>query len=255
MKIILNIGTHGDEKIGSKVAKEIEKLNINKKTLSVQIANRRAFDLNKRYINQDLNRSFPGRKQGNYEQRLAYKLSPIIKSADIVIDIHSTTSNLKDTLIVTRLNKKTSEYIDVIQPEYVLIMNPTKNNALISKAKVGIAFEYGKDKNSTVLKKTVLGIKKLLKYLDIIDFMIPRTNIITEYFDVIASVPKPKGYKLLNNIKNYSLVKRGQIYARNGKKILIAGEDFYPILFGQKNYNNIFGFRGKSIQLNKNIKK
>ena len=247
MKIILNVATHGDEKIGYRVAKEIEKLPIDKNILVVQVANRNAFKLNKRYIDQDLNRSFPGKKQGNYEQRVAYKLSPIIKLADIVIDIHSTTSDLKDALIVTKLNKKTREYIKVIQPKYVLVMRATKNNALISQAKVGIAFEYGKDKDPVTLKKTILGIKKLLKHLRIIDFPFSRNNVTTNYFDVVSTVPKSKGYKLLASVKNYRLIKKGQVYARSKDEPLVADEDFYPILFGQENYENIFGFKGKKI--------
>lgn len=247
MKIILSIATHGDEKIGYAVAREIKELNINENTLSIQMANERAFELNKRYIDQDLNRSFPGKKQGNYEERLAYKLSPMIKSADIVIDIHSTTSDLKDTLIVTKLDKKTREYIEVIQPKYVLIMNPTKDNALISQAKVGIAFEYGKDEELVTLEKTVLGIKKLLKYLEIINFSLLPVNTTTDYFNVVSTVPKSKDSELLNNIENYKLVRKDQAYAKEGERLLIAQEDFYPILFGQKNYEDIFGFKGERI--------
>ena len=154
MKIILNILTHGDEEIGLKVAKEIKKLNIVEKFFSIQIANEKAAKLSKRFIDQDLNRSFPGKSNGNYEQRLASKLLPVIKSADIVLDIHSTTSNLKDALIVTKLDKETLKYIKIIQPKYALLMNITKSNALISNAKVGLAFEYGKDKNVRVIKKS-----------------------------------------------------------------------------------------------------
>jgi succinylglutamate desuccinylase len=62
MKIILNILTHGNERIGLKVAREIEKLNIDKNILSVQIANKKAFEFKKNFIDQDLNRSFPGKK-------------------------------------------------------------------------------------------------------------------------------------------------------------------------------------------------
>lgn len=247
MKIILNIATHGNEKIGHAVAKEVEKLNIDKKILTIQIANKKAFELDKRYVDQDLNRSFPGKKQGNYEQRLAYDLSPTIKSADIVIDIHSTTSDLKDALIVTKLNKRTHEYLKVIQPKYVLVMSATKNSALISQAKVGIAFEYGKDKDSATLKKTTLDIKRLLHHLGVINFIGPKKSIKTSFFDVIEVVPKPEGAKLLNTVKNYRVIGKGRAYARQGKDLLVAKEDFYPILFGQKNYSDIFGFRGTKL--------
>jgi succinylglutamate desuccinylase len=248
MKIILNIATHGDEKIGHHVVKETEKLNIGN-NLIVQVANEKAFKLNKRFIDQDLNRSFPGKKVGNYEEMRAYELSTIIKSADIVIDIHSTTSALKDAFIVTKLDNKTLKYIKIINPKYVLVMNATKNNALISQAKVGIAFEYGKDNDPKVIKKIVLGIKKLLKYLQLIDFDVTETKIFTKYFDVVSTVEKPKGFKLLKKIKNYKLIRNGEVYAKNGNTKLIATEDFFPIIFGQKNYKDIFGFKGKKIKL------
>ncbi|MFZ2390467.1 MAG: succinylglutamate desuccinylase/aspartoacylase family protein, partial [Minisyncoccales bacterium] len=212
---------------------------------------RRAFELNKRYIDQDLNRSFPGKKNGNYEEKLAYKLLPIIKSADVVLDIHSTTSESKDAIIVTKLNNKILKCINSIQPKNVLIMNATKNNALISQAKIGIAFEYGKDDDSVAIKKTFEGIKKLLNYLKIINLKYKKTNKIINYFNVTSVVPKPKGYKLIKKIKNYKLIKKGSVYAINKNKKILATEDFYPILFGEKKYENIFGFKGKKFSSTK----
>ena len=253
MKIILNIGTHGNERIGLKVAKELEKLNIDKNTLIIQIANKKALRLGKRCIDQDLNRSFPGKKDGNYEEKLAYELSPIIKSADIVVDIHSTTSALKDAFIVTKLDKETLKYVKVIQPKYVLIMKATKDTALISQAKVGIAFEYGKDNDPAVIRKIVLGIKKLLKYLSIIKVKLPTSKVVTRYFDVGSTTMKPKGYRLLKKIRNYKLVSKEEVYAKKGNTELRATEDFYPIIFGEKNYKDIFGFKGKRLDSTYNL--
>lgn len=247
MKIILNILTHGDEKIGLKVAKEIEKLNINKNNLIIHVANEKAFKLKKRFVEQDLNRSFPGKKDGNHEQKIAYKISKIIKSADVVIDIHSTKSELKDSVIVTKLDKNTKKCIEAIQPKYVLIMNATKNNALISQAKIGLAFEYGKDNDPNVLKKTIRDIKKLFYHFGILKNRYYKRKTPTQYFNVFSSVPKPRGYKIVKNIKNYNLVCKGKPFATNGKNFIIAEEKFYPILFGEKSYKNIFGFKGKKI--------
>jgi len=247
MKIILNILTHGDERIGLKVVREIKKLNINRNALVVQIANRRAFKLRKRFVDQDLNRSFPGKKNGNYEEKLAYKISPIIKSADIVIDIHSTRSDLKDAIIVTKLDRATKKYIKAMQPKYVLVMNATKNKALISQAKIGLAFEYGKDNDSATLKKVVADIKKLFCYIGLIDIQLPKSKTTMQYFNVVSEVTKPREYVLLKKIKNYKIVHKGEVFATNGKNPLIAKESFYPILFGSENYETIFGFKGKRI--------
>jgi len=247
MKIILNILTHGNENIGLKVAREIGKLDIDESILAVQIANRKAFELRKGFIDQDLNRSFPGRKGGNYEERVAYELSPIIRSADIVIDIHSTKSELKDAVIVTKLDGPTRSCIKAIQPKYVLIMSATKDNALISQAKIGIAFEYGKDNDPETLKKIVADIKKLFKHLGLANVSIRKRKKNTKYFDVFSRVDKPKGYRLLKKIRNYKLVRKGETFAAKGGDRLAAGEDFYPIIFGDKNYKDYFGFKGKRI--------
>lgn len=247
MSIILNILTHGDERIGLAVAKELQKLSLPNGALVVQIANEKAYKLGKRFVDQDLNRSFPGKKYGNYETRRAYELSPIVKAANIVIDIHSTTSELKDAIIVTKLDRATRGCIEAIRPKYALVMRATKKSALISQAKIGIAFEYGKDNDPKAIRKTAADIKRLLQYRGVITGVPKKRTRITKFFDVIAEVPKPKGYVLLKRVRNYALIKKGTTFAARGSDKLIAQKDFYPILFGQNNYETIFGFKAKTI--------
>ena len=127
-------------------------------------------------------------------------------------------------------------------------MNATKNTVLISHAKIGIAFEYGKDNDPKVAEKIIDGIKSLLIHIGMIEKLKKNeTKIKPSFFDVYKSVPKPKGAILDKKIKNYTLVKKNQIYAFIKNKKIKAAEDFYPILFGNKNYKNIFGFAGKKL--------
>ncbi len=245
MKMILNIGSHGDEKIGFAVADEIKKIPLQNGEIIVNVGNERACKENKRFIDHDLNRVFPGNSKGSYEERLACKLLPFVKSADIVIDIHSTTSDLKDALIVTHLRKKTREYIDVITPKYLLCMNVTKQNALISGAKVGIAFEYGKDDDPVAVRKIVAGIKRLLIHLGMTKGKISKIKQKTLYFDVYKKVPKLQNATLLKSIRNYKLVRKGQTFATVGTEKIRAKENFYPILFGELKYKDFFGFAAR----------
>ncbi len=248
MKIILNYGTHGSERVGLYVAREIKKLKIDKKILTIQLANPKAFKLKKRFIDQDLNRSFPGKPRGNHEQRLAYKLSPAIRAADVFIDIHSTTSGLRDAAIVTKLDAATKRCLEAIGPKYVLLMNATKDNCTLSPAKIGISFEYGNDSAATT-KSVVVGIKRLLAHLGVIKIKLPAHPAAIEYFDIPSTVKKPAGFRLAKGIKNYQLVRAGQIYATDGKRTLKAKTDFYPILFGENTYTEYFGFKGKKLIL------
>jgi predicted deacylase len=242
MKVVLNILTHGDEVVGLRVAKRIQKLKIIQGELIVHKANELAYRSKKRFIDQDLNRSFPGNKKGNHEQRLAANMLPLIKSADVVIDIHSTTSGLRDALIVTKINKQVREYIDVIAPKYLLYMRATRANSLLSAADVGVAFEYGRDNDKKAEADVVKGIQRLLHHLGMVDSA-PRKNpkeIL--WFDVFKMVPRPRGAVVRKGVKNYQLVRKGEVYGMCDGVELRAREDFYPILFGERNYNDIFGF-------------
>lgn len=245
MKVLLNILTHGTETVGLAVAREIEKLELKSGEIVIHKANELAYKKRRRFIDQDLNRSFPGEKNGNHEQKLAYKILPLVKSVDLVIDIHSTESGLKDALIVTKLNAKTRECIDAISPKYLLYMRATKNNALMSEAKIGIAFEYGKNSDKKAQENIIKGIKKLLIHLKMVDGKIPMRVGNTVYFDVYKTIPKPKKAELIQKIKNYKLIKKGMTFANLKGSPIIAQEDFYPILFGENKYKDIFGFAAR----------
>lgn len=247
MKVILNILTHGDELIGLNVAKELQKLGFDDQVLQVQIANPRAYEAGVRFIDQDLNRAFPGKPNGNYEQQRAHQLLPSIKSADVVIDIHSTTSQLKDAVIVTKLDKQTRDCLQAIHPKYALIMEATQNHALIAHAPVGIAFEYGQENSPTVVQRVVTDINRLLNHLGVIKYHAAKRHRPTQFFRVHSEVKKPSGYILRENVKNYQLIPKGQVFASKEGKELRASEDFYPILFGQNNYEDIFGFMGAKL--------
>lgn len=243
MKIILNILTHGDERIGLKVAREIVKLGVDPDVLVVQIANEKAAQLRKRFVEKDLNRSFPGKMRGKYEERLAYKLLPIIKSADVVIDIHSTTTDLKNAIIVTKVNQQTIRLVKAIGPQFLIYMKPSGDTALISGAKVGLAFEYGNDHDPKVVQRIVQGVKRLLVALGIGHIRISLNKLPVRYLEVTGQVGKPAGYKLMSDVKNYKLIPKGKAFAMNKKgDELVAKKDFSPVLFGNNSYKDIFGF-------------
>ncbi len=252
--IFVNGCTHGHEKIGKFVIDELKKIKIKKGTLLTNIGNEKAFEKDVAFLESDLNRVFPGNKNGTYEEKIAYFMGPVIKKTDIVFDIHSTTTTVSENeamVIVTKLDKKTLEYINIINPPRVLVMKYKNNNALISQAKVGLAFEYGNDTSEITLENTVNGIRKILSYLGMIDFNVDTkkvTALQTQFYEISDVLKKNNGYKLCDGISNFSLVKKDNKIATNGKDFVFATEDFYPILFGENRYVDIFGFIGKKIE-------
>ena len=106
-------GTHGNELTGVYLIKEFQRSpqTLNYQTFSVQtlLANPKAIELNRRYVDQDLNRCFgamalesPVRESYEAKQAkaIAAQLLPTHSpTTDLILDLHSTTANMGITLI------------------------------------------------------------------------------------------------------------------------------------------------------------
>ena len=254
-KVLIVGCTHGHEKIGLKVIEELKKLNIDKNILCFEVGNPKAEEKNVPFIESDLNRVFPGKNNGTYEEIRAYQLLSKIKESDLVIDIHSTnTTDLSDKsmLIVTNYNEATKEVIDIINPPKVLYMKYKSDKALISNAKIGIAFEYGKDTSDNVLNAILYDITEIFLHYKLIKnnpYSTIKENIKTETFEVYDVFLKDfyGRYDIDSEIRNFKMVYKNSTiceYDNNTKKIK-TDEDFIPVLFGENRYTEILGFKAR----------
>lgn len=256
MKILIVGSTHGHEKIGLRVIEELTKLNLDSNQVEFIVGNPKASELGVPFTESDLNRIFPGNQDGNYEERRAFELTEKILQADLVIDLHSTkTTDLGENsmVIVTKYDEETKRVLDLISPPKVLIMRYKSDNALISQARVGIAFEYGLDDSEAVLKATVHDIAAILKSYGLIK-QNPYSNqymrASSSVYDVYDAFKKSfEGeYVLSNQIENFTQINEGQLICTTNSNIeIIADEDFYPILFGNNRYKDILGFKAKKL--------
>ncbi len=256
MKVLIVGSTHGHEKIGSVVINELSKLNLDPNKVEFVIGNPKASELNVPFTESDLNRVFPGNEKGNYEERRAIELSAKIREADLVIDIHSTkTTDMGENsmVIVTKYDNETIQVLSIISPPKVLVMQYKSDNALISQAKIGIAFEYGLDDSEAVLQATLYDIASILKHYNLINqnpYAQRRITTKNSVYEVYGVVKKDflEEYKLSEKIENFKEIKAGELICTTSFNTqIIADEDFYPILFGKNRYKDILGFKAKRI--------
>lgn len=69
-------------------------------------------------------------------------------------------SGLHESLIVTKIDDSTRSVIDFVGPKRVLVMSISDTLSL-SSAKIGIAFEYGRDQSETTYRETLRGIMRI----------------------------------------------------------------------------------------------
>jgi hypothetical protein len=89
MKVLVIGGMHGNETLGLEVVKLLKDKPV--KDVDVLLANEKAIEGNCRFVEQDLNRSFPGNSNSSkYEPRRASEILKQTKKYDVVLDFHNT---------------------------------------------------------------------------------------------------------------------------------------------------------------------
>lgn len=89
MKILVIGGMHGNEPLGIDLVRRLQ--NEKLENVDAMYANQQAIREDKRFVKEDLNRSFPGSiKSSVYERRRAAELLKVCASYDIVLDFHNT---------------------------------------------------------------------------------------------------------------------------------------------------------------------
>lgn len=140
MKFTIVGSLHGTEPFGAEVVKKIQRNKLGVKTI---VGNPQALAKKRRYVNSDLNRAFSGDGKG-IERKRATEILAQVKNSDYLIDIHNTTTNVGNAVIVNNLNPKTCQIINN-HPGDKIVLLPKKHvkRSLIGQFTDGaVAFEY-----------------------------------------------------------------------------------------------------------------
>ena len=158
-RVALVGGTHGGEFTGAFLAKKFQQFlpqiqRNDVKTIAL-LANEKAFNMARRYIDTDLNRAFNPQDLENpqlinYEQSRAKTIAQQIHSEkiDLIIDLHSTTANMGLTIILSSSHPyllRLAAYLTEINPKVKILRHPPNQNAsyLRSLVELGITIEVG----------------------------------------------------------------------------------------------------------------
>lgn len=208
---------HGNEDLGRSILEELPSHPHLFSQIQYILANEPAIEKGCRFIDQDLNRSFPGNKDGNREERLAYELLPLLQSSRFVLDLHTTTSAIKMTPIVTNLDSDIRSIINLCESrEVAFVEPPLATKSLIGQCRSGVSLEYNAEYAKT--REAIDDVFRILNGL-IGNHVITATP--REIFHVTE--PVQPSLKLSKDTKNF-------VYSD-----VLEG---YPFLFGEQSYPN-----------------
>lgn len=148
-KLLLIIATHGNERIGIEAVKILEDKGL-EKYFDILIGNPLASEKNIRFIDADLNRSYPGNPKSKlYEQKIAAENLKVAENYKYVIDIHEANEGTDDFMIAPRERLPQNFPLSLIDLKKVLLW-PDPKGATSEILENSIELEFGtKDKERT----------------------------------------------------------------------------------------------------------
>lgn len=244
---------HGDEVCGlraiNRLKEEVEEAKIElDNAVKLVLANEKAFNRGERFIDADLNRSFPGDKNSNkYEERLAVELKEELEGLK-VLDLHASESPKTPFAIVSGLNEDSLELAKTTCMENLIEISYVEGG-LIDVVDSSCVVECGFHNSKESAK---------VAYRVVMNFL-AANRVLNESYDIsdpeiyqVFDKEEGSGYEFV--AENFSKVEKGEVFAEKEQDIKKASDEFYPILMSTGGYDDMIGFKAKKLQSGNEIK-
>ena len=236
-------GIHGDEPCGVRaVERLIEEQPTVERPVALVIANEHAIEARTRYVDDDLNRAFPGDPDAaSHEKRLAAELTERLADCT-TLSLHSTQSYGGRFAIVDSPGEFEGRIVPHLSVDAVVDASAFNRGRLFDSVSETIEVECGYQgsdeaaENATLLAREFLGAVGALP-----EERRPRQSDLPVY-RLTDRVPKEPGQRYEVFASNFERVPPGEAFAAVDEDSLVAEEGFYPVLMSPYGYEDVFGY-------------
>ncbi len=227
---------HGDEIVGKHIHNWLIQ---NKDSLKCKakliFGNPIAHIKDTRFVHENLNRVFPGKEEGNYEERQAFRIMQELKDVDMVLDIHSTTLDI-DPFAICVFGKDEKDMIKSTGLKNVMVYTPGKSykgQTLCQAINVpAIAFECGQHKKPETLENGIRIIKNIFRHYNFLDGN--PEYIEQNFFKTEGTIiESEKDMILPESIRDFQIIEKNTIIAEGNNSKILSEDSFYPILISK----------------------
>lgn len=235
-------GIHGDEPCG---VEAIERLLSEDRTferpVAFVIANEKALTRAERYVESDLNRSFPGDIDGeSHESRLAARLSEEIGDCT-TLSMHSTQSSREMFALVKDLGLA-GELCPYLSIAAVVDVGDHDKGRLFESVDRLIEIECGFQGSAEAEENAYTVTREFLGATGALPDERRRPQRELPVYRLAKPVPKDGASTYEVYAENFEAVEPGEAFAAVDNEAVIADEGFYPVLMSPYGYENLFGY-------------
>lgn len=241
-------GIHGDEPCGPAAVEALLDADLDvHRPVKLVVANEVACSRGVRYVDEDLNRAFPGLPDAEtHEGRLAHDLLAETRDCE-VLSLHSTQSYAEPFALVDELDGHARSICPYLSVEAVVETAGYSGGRLIDYPDV-IEVECGIQLSDAAVENAISLSREFLVATGVLSGEErPPRNHPLPVFRLNQQISKPSASEYEVFVENFSRVAEGERFAAVDGEPLHADRPFYPVLLSAYGYQTDFGYAGELV--------
>ncbi|MFC4552615.1 MULTISPECIES: succinylglutamate desuccinylase/aspartoacylase domain-containing protein [Halorussus] len=241
---------HGDEPCG---VRAVERLLSDapdvERPVKLVVANEEALEKGVRYVEEDLNRAFPGDPNADtHEGRLASALASELRDCT-TLSLHSTQSYGEPFALVDTVGAVARSLCPFL-PVSVLVQTGEESEGRLISYPHTLEVECGYQGSERAAENAVELVYGFLEATGVLADDEPVVGAARDDVTVFGlgnPVPKPPADEYEVFAENFQQVAAGEAFAAADGDELVAEAAFWPVLMSAYGYQTVFGYRGERI--------
>jgi len=236
-------GIHGDEPCG---VAAIESLLAERppveRPVKLVVANEAALAAGERYLDDDLNRSFPGNPNAaSHEQRLAARLSDVLAGCETV-SLHSTQSYHDTFAIVNGMGAFERQVCPRLSVDAIVDAGAFDRGRLFVSLDRLVEVECGYQGSEAATENARRVARAFLGAVGALPGERRDRHTDLPVYRLVQQVPKRQARTYEVYASNFEHVPAGEAFAAADGEEIVAEEGFYPVLMSPYGYEDVFGY-------------
>lgn len=241
-------GIHGDEPCGEyAITSILEENPAVERPVKFVIANEKARAQNQRFLDTDLNRSFPGDPESrSHERRLAARIADEIHGCE-TLGLHSTQSYDRLFGLIDEVGPFVRSVCPRLSIDAVVETTGANEGRMFSVAPRAVEVECGFQGSERAALNAVRVTREFLTATGALDRdETPRQKDLP-LFGLRGPIPKRSADTYDVFVSNFEEVTAGEVFAAIDGEGIVAEEPFHPVLLSPYGYEDVFGYRAEQV--------
>ena len=240
-------GIHGDEPGGVRAIERLldERPSV-ERPVKLVVANEKALERQVRFVDEDLNRAFPGDPGAKtHEGQLAHRLVEELEGC-LTFSMHSTQSHAEPFAIVNGVSETAEEVVPQLPVVAMVETSEFAEGRLFSEIET-IEVECGLQGSETAAQNADRLTRAFLTAVGALPGdTVARDLPVYRLTDVIQK-DQADTYEVF--VENFTEVEAGDPFAAADGDTQVADEPFYPVLMSPNGYSDVFGYAAEKVDV------